>query len=111
VRPLKGERERCRSSGRAGRKQSDHGAEHDPGKRQLPATPPDERPPVLDQQGSTLHAYPGRLTVTVNRAVPEFALLSVASQRTVVLPIGKRLPDFGAHAAGTVPSPSSRAVT
>jgi hypothetical protein len=51
------------------------------------------------------------LTVTVNRAVPVFELLSVASHRTVVLPIGKRLPDFGAHAADTVPSRSSRAVT
>jgi hypothetical protein len=49
--------------------------------------------------------------VTVNAAMAVLALESVASQRTVVLPTFKRLPDLGWHATGTEPSTSSVAVT
>ena len=51
------------------------------------------------------------LTVTVNDAVAGFALPSVASHVTLVLPILKRLPDLGVHPTGTAPSLSSCAVT
>jgi hypothetical protein len=53
----------------------------------------------------------GAATVTVNRAVVVFALVSPAEQRTVVRPIRKRLPDFGAHTAETGPSTASVALT
>src|SRR6266511_415991 len=45
----------------------------------------------------------------MNDAVRVLALLSVAEQRTSVRPILKRLPDFGLHETGTLPSTASAA--
>ena len=47
----------------------------------------------------------------LNAAVTVFALWSVASHVTRVLPSGKRLPDSGRTPTGTTPSVSSWAVT
>ena len=47
----------------------------------------------------------------LNAAVTVFALESVASHVTRLLPSWNRLPDFGSHRVGTTPSVSSWAVT
>jgi hypothetical protein len=49
-------------------------------------------------------------TVTVNDAVPVLLCRSVAEHVTVVVPIGKTLPEVGLHVVGRVPSNRSSAL-
>jgi hypothetical protein len=71
----------------------------------------DEAPEPLDRDWAPVRGYRERLTVTRNRVLPVFALVSDAEHVTSVRPILNRLPDLGVHDTGTSPSTASWAVT